>query len=57
MSQADIDFLEVKLNKYKIDFQKLVPLKKTPDVYRRRQSLKNQIATLNRWIIELKVNA
>lgn len=54
MSTADINYLEMHLESPKSDFQKLVPLKKTPSVFKQRQSLKQRINTINRWIKELK---
>lgn len=53
MSEADIALCSQRLKKCKAEFETLVPLKKTPEVFKRRQQLKGQITTLNRWIKEL----
>lgn len=55
MSQADIKFVQDRLKKMEAEFHSLVGVKKTPQVFRRRQQLKNEILpTLRRWIVELK---
>ncbi len=53
MSQADIDFITQKRDSLRQQFQAMVPLKKTNEVFKTRQQLKQRIKTLNSWIKEL----
>lgn len=55
MSQADIEYIQDTLTKKEAEFKSLVGLKKTPEVFRQRQQLKNEVLpTLRRWLKELK---
>lgn len=55
MSKADIEFIEKRLEDREAEFHSLVGVKKTPEVFRQRQQLKNEILpTLRRWVKELK---
>ena len=54
MSKADIALCEDRLKRYKVEFKSLVPLKKTKEVFARRQQLKDQMNTMKRWIKELR---
>lgn len=54
MSAADIELITAKREKLRAEFKTLVPLKKTPDVFARRQKLKRRINTFTRWLNELK---
>jgi hypothetical protein len=53
MSAADIELLSQKRDRLRAEFKTLVPLKKTPEVFARRQKLKQRISTFTRWLIEL----
>jgi hypothetical protein len=53
MSAADIELIETKREKLRAEFKTLVPLKKTHNVFARRQQLKRRINTFTRWLKEL----
>jgi hypothetical protein len=54
MSKADVYIVTTKREALKNEFQALVPVKKTPEVFAQRQALKARITRLSRWLKELE---